>query len=252
MGPVAWLAALPELVRRVVTGALAPARTAVIAAGVAAASLVPAVSAPMHVVITPAANAASGRGVDVRRGRGRYEQRLEDRPRVETGGDSSTAVPATEPRPLAHPTDGTATAATVTVPHATSSTTSPTTRPVSGANSGPGGGGELRARQDRHHEPGVDRRRHDAARHDHDDDAAADDHDDDTPHAGRGERHGHRAPQHQAHDQPAVAQTPNDTDADGNLSRSTLTVTGRSAGGGGRHHHGADATATSTSPAPRS
>ena len=49
MGPIAWLATVPELVRLGVTGALVPARTAVTAAGLAAVSLVPVVVAPAHV-----------------------------------------------------------------------------------------------------------------------------------------------------------------------------------------------------------
>ena len=135
MGPVAWLAALPELVRASVSGALAPARTAVIAAGVAAASLVPAVSAPMHVVITPAANAASGAATTF----AAAEEGTNGGPKSDTasrtGGDSSTAVPATESATGGAPADGTATAATVT---RDTSTTPSTTRSGGSSNSGPG------------------------------------------------------------------------------------------------------------------
>jgi hypothetical protein len=105
MGPIAWLAALPELVRASVTGALAPARTAVIAAGVAAASLVPAVSAPMHVVITPAANAASGAATRFVAEEGTNGGSKSDSA-SRNGGDSSTAVPATESATGGAPADG--------------------------------------------------------------------------------------------------------------------------------------------------
>ena len=201
MGPIAWLAALPELVRASVTGALAPARTAVIAAGVAAASLVPAVSAPMHVVITPAANAASGaatRFVAAEEGaneRVEVRQRIEDRGRLEhcsarhrvrdgwrtrrRDGDRGDGDGAAR-HVLNHVSD-----------HAAGVRRDLRT-----------GRRELRTRQDRRREPG-DGRPGDDPLDDHDDDAAADDHDDDTPHAGRGELHGHRAPQHQALHRPA-------------------------------------------------
>ncbi len=142
MGPVAWLAALPELVRASVTGALAPARTAVIAAGLAAASLVPAVSAPLHVVITPAADAASGAASTF----AAAEEATNGASK--SGDDASTAVPATESATGGAPTDGTATAATVTMPHDTSTTTSPTTRPVTGTTSAAGGGGSGPAQPD--------------------------------------------------------------------------------------------------------
>jgi hypothetical protein len=59
MGPVAWLAAIPELLRATVTGALEPARTAVVAASIAAAGLVPAVAAPVRLV-SPSSDVASG------------------------------------------------------------------------------------------------------------------------------------------------------------------------------------------------
>jgi hypothetical protein len=59
MGPVAWLAAVPELLRATVTGALEPARTAIVAASVAAAGLVPAIATPVRLV-TPSSDVASG------------------------------------------------------------------------------------------------------------------------------------------------------------------------------------------------
>jgi HD domain len=58
MGPVAWLAAVPELLRATVTGVIEPARTAVVAAGVAAAGLAPAITAPPRLA-SPAADVAS-------------------------------------------------------------------------------------------------------------------------------------------------------------------------------------------------
>jgi hypothetical protein len=48
-GPIAWLATVPAILRVGITGTVAPARTAVTAAGLAAASLVPGVIAPAPV-----------------------------------------------------------------------------------------------------------------------------------------------------------------------------------------------------------
>ncbi len=113
-----------------------------IAAGVAAASLVPAVSAPLHVVITPAAQAASGAASTFAAAEDGTNRGSETHGAAKTGGNSSTAVPATETATAGAPNDGTATAATVS--RGSSTTTSPTTRPASGSgrggNSGPGGG----------------------------------------------------------------------------------------------------------------
>ena len=135
MGPIAWLATVPELVRLGVTGALVPARTAVTAAGLAAVSLVPVVVAPAHVAAPMDAAFASSAP-------------------SETGLTPST----TAPRRAGSGTGANARAESVTTSDTTvppASTTAPaqpveTGVPVAtpssgggggGGNSGPGGGG---------------------------------------------------------------------------------------------------------------
>ena len=60
MGPIAWLAAVPELLRITLTSVFEPARTAVVATGVAAAGLVPVVAGPVEMVAAPTAAIAAG------------------------------------------------------------------------------------------------------------------------------------------------------------------------------------------------
>jgi hypothetical protein len=143
LGPIAWLATVPELVRLGVTGALVPARTAVTAASLAAVSLVPIVVTPAHVAAPLdaafAASAPTGTGAGP----------TTTTPQHRSGGSNvgaeshAQAREATTSGPAAVPTTSTAPReTTTTVPLDTAvPPTTPSGRGGSGSNSGPGGGG---------------------------------------------------------------------------------------------------------------
>ncbi len=147
LGPIAWLATVPELVRLGVTGALVPARTAVTAASLAAVSLVPIVATPAHVAAPlDAAFAASTQA-----GAGAGPTTTTTTPHRRSGGsdlggestaEAREASIASAPAAVAAPTTTTAPGVTTTtLPRGVAVAPATPTGGGGTGNSGPGGGG---------------------------------------------------------------------------------------------------------------
>ena len=156
LGPIAWLATVPELVRLGVTGALVPARTAVTAASLAAVSLVPIVATPAHVAAPlDAAFAASTQA-----GAGAGPTTTTTTPHRRSSGSDLGGESTAEAREASIASAPAVAAPTTTTAPGVTTTTLPRgvavapATPTGGGgtgNSGPGGGGggRLRARRRR-------------------------------------------------------------------------------------------------------
>jgi HD-GYP domain-containing protein (c-di-GMP phosphodiesterase class II) len=142
MGPIAWLATVPELLRLGVSSALAPVHSAAATAGVAAASLVPLALTPAPIAPPAVTAAEADAGVDTdapaRDGRGSEpsEPRGTGRSPAEAASPAEgTSDDPNNPGAPPPPTTTTTAAPRTGTPPATSPATSPTSVPGGG---GPG------------------------------------------------------------------------------------------------------------------
>jgi hypothetical protein len=147
IGPIAWLAAVPELLRVAATNVVEPARTAVVATGVAAAGIVPVVASPVQMVTAPtasiiagAAGAAAGSSVladddaaadrDDARPRTRADDDRASTATTRPGSDPTVAAPTTTLAPELTPTTPPTRPGDPTVTPPTTPSTTPATTPV--------------------------------------------------------------------------------------------------------------------------